>query len=458
MPSETVSVVPAVSDIPCECGRPQWIDSPDVQGRAQSLAVAFEQAYGRAPTGVWAAPGRANLMGEYIDFSGGMCLPFAHQYVTLTAAARRGDGVIHARSLQDTDRSVADNAPRSIALAEIAPGRIEGWFGYVAGVAWGMNRVAAGLSSHEPVPEMALPQDFGADVMVDSTVPIGAGLASSAALECSVALALYSLHCECDEPGERVRRGLARACMDAENFIVGASTGGLDQTASLRAHRGETLALDCRTFDVRSLPADPSAAGLTWLAVDTRAPHQLADGRYGSRRAQCDAAASYMGVERLRDLLPEHPVDAHVAGVLARYDALVAEGVPLDEDPVGTRLRLRHSMTEMVRSVAIADLLSDQETDWNQLGRLLVEGHESMRDDCQVSVRELDLAVSACLEAGAVGAKVVGGGFGGSVIVLVPEDKVHTLAEHVHREFCRTGFTVPQFLTLTPSDAARRIL
>ncbi|RLP59841.1 galactokinase, partial [Kocuria rhizophila] len=265
-----MSCEPAVVAPPEEAGCPQWVPQPDVLARAELLSERFERAYGRAPVGVWAAPGRANLMGEYIDYSGGMCLPFAHQYVTLTAAAPRTDGVLRALSLQDADESVADHRLRTTSVADIAPGAIGGWFGYAAGVAWGMQRVASGHSDHPvAVPGLALAPDFGADLMVDSTVPIGAGLASSAALECSVALALFSLSTGDDAPDDRLRRALARACMDAENHIVGANTGGLDQTASLRSHAGETLALDCRDFDAARLPADPSTAGLTWPAPDT---------------------------------------------------------------------------------------------------------------------------------------------------------------------------------------------
>ena len=454
-----MSCEPSVAPAPQERACPQWVTQPDVAERARLLSERFERAFGRPPVGVWAAPGRANLMGEYIDFSGGMCLPFAHQYVTLTAAAPRTDGMLRAHSLQDTDESVADARLRAVPVAEVAPGGISGWFGYAAGVAWGMNRVATGRSAHPvAVPELALAPGFGADLMVDSTVPIGAGLASSAALECSVALALFSLSTGEDHPDDHLRRALARACMDAENYIVGANTGGLDQTASLRSQQGETLALDCRDFDVVSLPADPAAAGLTWLAVDTRAPHRLADGQYSSRRAECEAAAAVLGVARLRDALPPHPGDDDAAATLARFDALVAAGAPLDGDPEGVRLRLRHSLTEMVRSVQIADELGSADPDWRLVGRLLVAGHESMRLDCRVSVPELDAAVTGCLDAGALGAKVVGGGFGGSVLALARTEDVDALAASVCERFGARGFRDPLFLTLTPSPAGRRIV
>ncbi|WP_191551037.1 galactokinase [Kocuria rhizophila] len=391
-----MSCEPAVVAPPEEAGCPQWVPQPDVLARAELLSERFERAYGRAPVGVWAAPGRANLMGEYIDYSGGMCLPFAHQYVTLTAAAPRTDGVLRALSLQDADESVADHRLRTTSVADIAPGAIGGWFGYAAGVAWGMQRVASGHSDHPvAVPELALAPDFGADLMVDSTVPIGAGLASSAALECSVALALFSLSTGDDAPDDRLRRALARACMDAENHIVGANTGGLDQTASLRSHAGETLALDCRDFDA--------------------------------------------------------------AAVLERFDALLRAGATTGADPEGMRLRLRHSLTEMVRSVRIADQLATAAPDWALVGRLLVAGHESMRLDCQVTVPELDAAVSACLDAGALGAKVVGGGFGGSVIALAREDELDELAASVCSAFSDHGFRDPLFLTLNPSPAGQRV-
>ena len=444
---------------PEDFARPRWVARPDVRERAQRLSHTFEEAYGRPPVGVWAAPGRANLMGEYVDFSGGMCLPFAPQYITLTAAAPRGDGVLNAQSLQDADQSVADDRPRSARVSDIAPGVVSGWFGYVAGVAWGMNRVGLGESAHPvAVPELALPAGFGADLMVDSTVPIGAGLASSAALECSVALALFSLNTGNDHPDDAQRRALARSCMDAENYIVGANTGGLDQTASLRSHAGETLALDCRDFDVARLPADPALAGLTWLAVDTRAPHKLADGQYSSRRAECEAAAAVLGVPTLRDALPEHPTPDDAAAVLERFDHLLGAGAEITEDREGTRLRLRHSLTEMVRSVQISDLLRADSPDWSLVGRLLVEGHTSMRDDCQVTVPELDAAVDGCLRAGALGAKVVGGGFGGSVIALMPTESVAHVAVSVQYCFAQNGYPDPLFLTLEPSRAGRRVL
>lgn len=254
---------------PEDFARPRWVGQPDVLERAQRLSQKFEEAYGRAPVGVWAAPGRANLMGEYVDFSGGMCLPFAHQYVTLTAAAPREDGVLNAQSMQDADESVADDRPRSTRIDDIEPGVISGWFGYVAGVAWGMNRVARGASAHPvAVPELGLPTSFGADLMVDSTVPIGAGLASSAALECSVALSLFSLNTGNDHPNDALRRALARACMDAENYIVGANTGGLDQTASLRSHAGRSWRWTAAISTSSAYPPIPrSPASRGWPSI-----------------------------------------------------------------------------------------------------------------------------------------------------------------------------------------------
>ncbi|MFZ5872332.1 MAG: galactokinase, partial [Actinomycetota bacterium] len=269
----------------------------------------------------------------------------------------------------------------------------------------------------------------GVDIAVDGSVPLGAGLSSSAALECAVAVALAQLTgLPLDDDG---RARLAAACVRAENVVAGAPTGGMDQAVSLRAREGHALLLDSTDFSVRHVPFDLAGHGLALLVVDTRAPHRLVDGQYANRRATCERAASALGVRVLADLGP----DADLSG--------------LDE---AARRRVRHVVGEVARVHAVVDLLRAGRVE--ETAPHLDASHASLRDDYEVSSPELDLAVEAARSAGALGARMTGGGFGGSAIALVREAELSTVAEAVQKAFSHNGFTEPAFLVATASAGA----
>src|SRR5499427_6185172 len=349
--------------------------APAVPALADQVAKEFLARHGTPPEGVWHAPGRVNLMGEHTDYNEGWVLPFAMDRGVVVAAARRGDGVLELSSRQ------APDDPVSLPLATLAPGAVAGWAAYPAGVAWAMR--AAGLAVG------------GASLVIDSDLPQGAGLSSSAAIECAVAIALAGLY-RVDVP----RTELARLARRAENEMVGVPSGIMDQSASLLCQAGHALLLDCRSGETTPVPFDPAAAGLALLVVDTGVRHALTDGRYAERRAECEQAARALGVPSLRDVADP-----------ARTAAI--------GDPVLAR-RARHVISDNCRVRAAADLLGVG--DVAGLGQLLHDSHASLRDDFEISWPQADVAAETAERAGALGARMVGGGFGGSVIALVPAD------------------------------------
>lgn len=434
------------------------IDAPDLAPEEARIRALFQERYGRPAEIVAACPGRLNLLGEHIDYSGGTCLPIALPQVTLVAAARGEAGRLRAASVLSAGDALVSEIPSAeISIGHPALSGENSWFGYVAGVWAGMNELGD--------ERLRLPEDLGADLLITSTVPTGAGLSSSAAIEGAVGLALLRLagsDSSGTENDDDVRRLLAQACMWAENEIVGANTGGLDQTAALRAEAGQMLVLDCRDFSVEQKPFDVASAGLALLVIDTHAPHQLADGQYARRRANTETAARHLEVDLLRNALSERPTLAEVEDVLARWDSLGLAETDLGEDPGIMLRRLRHSLTEMARVQAIQDLMEDAATtDWTAVGRLVSETHASLRDDYEVTVPRLDVAASAAEQAGALGARMVGGGFGGSVMALVRETDVETVSRAVFEAFEREGFIAedgagaPEFLLAVPSEKGR---
>jgi galactokinase len=431
---------------------PVWYPLPAEPEAARRVADAFEVAYGHPPDGVWAAPGRVNLIGEHVDYNAGLCLPFALPQRTFVALGVRADSRLRLRSVQLADQPLSDQPPSgqpsggdadggragdaagtwSGSLDEVGPGLVPGWTGYVAGVPWALARDGF------EVP--------GFDAVIDGQVPFGSGLSSSAALECAVAVALdevAGLGLAGTDAG-RVR--LAAACVRAENEVAGAPTGGLDQTASLRCRAGSAALLDCADFSVEQVPFDPAAAGLELLVMDTRAHHQHSDGQYGARREDCGRLATLLGVASLRDVAPG---DLDVAA------AAVSAAVP-DAD-TATRLlrRLRHVVTEIDRVRATVELLRAGRL--REIGPLLEASHASLRADYQVSCAELDLACRAAVGAGALGARMTGGGFGGSAIALVESAAVDAVASAVTAAFAAAGFVPPAFLRAVPSAPACRI-
>ena len=373
----------------------------------------FRARFGGAADGVWLAPGRANLMGEHTDYNEGFVLPFALGQGIVAAAARRADRRLVLCSAQEPG-SVA-----SVVLDDLEPGRVTGWAAYPAGVAWAL--AAAGYQ----VP--------GACLAIDSDVPAGAGLSSSAALECVTALALTEL------AGLSVdRRELAAIARRAENEFAGVPTGIMDQSASLLSRSGHALLLDCRSLETAQVPFDPAASGSRLLLINTRARHVLSAGEYGQRRAECERAARLLGVPSLRYL-----TDVADVGRLT--------------DPV-LRRRARHVVTDDQRVLEVVALLeSGSASVFEEIGLLLTQAHVSLRDDFEVSWPEADVAVDEALAAGALGARMIGGGFGGSVLALARPAAAGAVRAAVAEAFARRSWTGPAFLDAAPSASARRV-
>ena len=381
---------------------------------ARRAQQAFADRFGSAPDGVWAAPGRVNVIGEHTDYNAGFVLPVALPHTTRAAVSRRDDGRVVFASVQD-DGSVVE-----LDLAELAPGRPEGWAAYPAGVVWGLRERLGG----------------GVSVLVESDVPVGAGLSSSAALTCSVALALRDLAAPELGPLDLVE--LARR---AENDFVGAPTGILDQSASVLCTAGHALFLDTRDRTSEQVPLDLAAAGLELLVVDSGVTHEHAGGGYGDRRRECELAAERLGVAFLREI-------DDVTGLEP-----LADGTP--EGAVLLR-RARHIVTENARVLEVVAALRG-EADPRTIGPILTAGHDSLRDDFEISVPMLDAIVESTTEAGAHGARMVGGGFGGSAIALVEADRMDAVLAAVRERFAREGQDQPRTFTAVPSAGARRV-
>ena len=371
--------------------------------------AAFAERFGSDPEGVWAAPGRVNVIGEHTDYNDGYVLPVALPHTTRAAVARRTDGRIALASLQ------GDGAVVELGIDELAPGRPDGWAGYPAGVVEGLREhLAAGVS-----------------LLVDTDVPVGAGLSSSAALTCSVALALRDLVAP-----DLTLEDLVELARRSENDFVGAPTGILDQSASLLCTAGNALFLDTREQRTDQVPLDLAGKGLELLVVDTGTSHTHADGGYGDRRRECEEAAARLGVPALRDI-------ADVDGLVGLEDAVLLR-------------RARHIVTENARVLEVVRILRG-DADPRAIGPVLTVGHASLRDDFQISTEELDACVDAAVRAGAHGARMVGGGFGGSAVVLVDRDRAATVADAVRERFAREGHAPPRTFDVVPSAGARRL-
>lgn len=538
----------------------EWLSPGDQQLIARELSEQFREVFGREAAGVWFAPGRANLNGEHIDFHGGRCLPMALAHGTYVAAAPREDGTLRLRTLNEQ----LDDGVKTVVMCEIGPkqetppaGASEHandsahsdksahsddseteWTRYVSGTLWALRLLGA------EEPEFAVDEDFGADLLITSTLPIGGGLSSSAALECSSMLAFVAMGTEFgrnypgdalnDALGDEQRARLAAACMRAEVEVVDAGTGGLDQTTSLRGREGHLVALDCRDFTVERLLMAPLLEEYTFLAVDTGQAHWLGDGQFGDRRKDAEAAMRLLGHTRLRDALPENPDGDDVAELLSVFDQRVkqareagpeaetgsTEPVLSGRDTQACRRRLRHALSEMVRSERLRALLlkvapetvaatagsgvgsetgaeavntasasassahlsaagsppdegpgslnrdatpegtnelapesgADLAGVATQIGEIMTEGHESMRDDAEVSFERADEVVDVALMNGAEGARLIGGGFGGSVLVLARKEALCDLTPALAE--VSKGI---RLVEVTPSSPARAL-
>ena len=370
-----------------------------------TLESAFQELFGRKAEVLAEAPGRVNLIGEHIDYSEGFVLPFAIADRTYAAIARNNDGLVRIASQQRKNRIF------TIDISDVKPGSAGDWEKYVLGIIWTLD-----IST-------------GVDILVDGHVPSGAGLSSSAALECSVAVglnALFSLGKSLED--------LARATQKAENDYVGMPCGIMDQSVSLMGREGSALLLDCRDLSTESVPFDVASQGLELLIIDTQAHHALVDGGYAERRASCESVAAKFSIPSMRNLTME---------VLNSRKSEITEV---------EYLRARHAVTEIARvKDAVAALKA---SDFITLGRLINESHISLRDDYTVSCPELDAAVDAALAAGALGSRMVGGGFGGSAIALIKADRIESVKEAIKKSYAAKGFKAPRFFTSLPSAGA----
>jgi galactokinase len=374
-----------------------------------ALENTFLELFGHKPEVLADAPGRVNLIGEHIDYSEGFVLPFAIADRTYAAIARNNDGLVRIASQQRKNRIFA------IDINDVKPGSAGDWEKYVLGVIWTL-----GITT-------------GVDILVDGHVPSGAGLSSSAALECSVAVGLNALF----NLGKSLE-DLARATQKAENDYVGVPCGIMDQSVSLMGREGSALLLDCRDLTTESVPFDVASAGLELLIIDTQAHHALVDGGYAERRASCESVAAKFGIPSMRHLTMEI-LDAR------RNELTEVEYI-----------RARHAVTEIQRvKDAVAALTS---SDFTALGALINQSHISLRDDYTVSCPELDAAVDASIAAGALGSRMVGGGFGGSAIALIKADQIGAVKEAIKDAYAAKGFKAPRFFTSLPSAGASATL
>ncbi len=358
----------------------------------------------------WRAPGRVTIVGEHTDYNAGLALTFAiDRACTATVRVIDHEGVVI--------RSAQRPQQLDIGRRDLVPGLVKNWGAYPAGVAWAMAQRGVQLP--------------GLMIEVDSNVPYGSGLSSSAALTCSVAGALNDLL----ELGFDTLDLLAITIV-AENDFANAPTGGMDQLTSLLAVAGQALLCDMRTNETKLVPFDLEPAGLALLVVDTKAEHRNSESEYRQRRDGCHRAAAQLGLASLRDV-----------------DDLPGALAALESDEL--RRYTTHVVTENQRVRDIVTLL--EANDIRGIGPLLSETHASLRDEYRISIPELDVAVEALLSAGALGAHMTGGGFGGSVVALVETDLIAAASDAVAHAYSRHSFTAPVSFICSPSMGAHRV-
>jgi galactokinase len=373
------------------------------------VRTAFRTLTGGAPAGVWAAPGRVNIIGDHTDYNEGFVLPVAIDREVLVAVRPRDDDLVRARSLQETDSA-------SFALSEVKVGRQQGWIAYIAATAWALRREGVDVG--------------GFDLVLDGGVPAGSGLASSAAVECATAIALAELY-----GGHLDPTALALAARRGEVEIVGVPVGVMDQMAAMTCRTGHALFLDTRSLSPEHLPFDLAQRGLALLVIDVRCPRRLLEGEYALRRADCEIAAQALGVASLRD-------------------AKMADVEHASLEPRIHR-RARHVVSENRRVLDVASLL--RHGGHAGIGPLLTESHMSLRDDYEVSTPELNAAVEASLAGGALGARMTGAGFGGCAIALVAKDGSNDVRGSILDRFQSDGRREPDVFEVAAVAGAHRV-
>lgn len=378
----------------------------------QRVTDRFRALTGNAPAGVWAAPGRVNVIGEHTDYNAGFALPMAIDRHTVVAVGLRSDGRVRVGSTLSDD--IVD-----VELNACVPGSVSGWSAYPLGVVWALG----GSEGSAP----------GLDIVIDTDVPIGAGLSSSAAIECAVAVALNDLW----DLG-RNTIDLARAGQRAENKMVGAPTGLMDQIASMHGRDHSVVFIDCRDDSVEVVPFALDAHDLALLVMNSRVHHSHATGGYGERRAACERAATALGVSSLRAVTVER---------LGELRGLVDDA---------TFRRARHVVTENERVESTVAALRERGP--LAIGELLYESHLSMRDDFQISVPQIDVAVETAREHGAIGARLTGGGFGGAAIAVAPRSALPGIEAAVREAYAANRFDAPELFVVAPSNGAGRLV
>lgn len=379
---------------------------------ALEVAAAFRRHYKTEPR-LFRAPGRVNLIGEHTDYNDGYVLPIAIDRDTVVAASARNDRLLQILSL-NLDQS------REVNLDRIGPGRTGDWIDYVAGIAAALS--ARGIRLR------------GASMALKSDIGIGSGLSSSAALEVSLGKALLSL-----AEASIDNLSLALAGQTAEHQHVGIQCGIMDQFASVHALANHAMLLDCRSHEARQIPLDLRDCRI--VICDSRVKHTLASSEYNQRRRDCQA-----GVKLLSSVLPEIQALRDVGmNDLESNRALLNDTV---------YRRCRHVVRENARTLKAAEALSQGNI--AEFGRLMSESHRSLRDDYEVSCRELDLLVECAMsQPDVLGARMTGGGFGGCTVNLVREDRVESFRENVAREYqARTKIT-PEIFAVEAAAGAR---
>lgn len=355
----------------------------------------------------WRVPGRVNLIGEHLDHNGGGVLPIAIDRSLLVKARARPDDIVN----------VWSRGERASFCVDVSPGEVTDWSAYAAGAVWALRGAGVTVT--------------GADLVLESDLPVGAGLSSSAAMTCGIALALSDLAGD-----ERPREDLAVLARAAENDFVGVPTGLMDQYAVLLAQAGHALHVDFGSTPpaVEPIPVDWADAGLTLAVIDTKVHHALASSEYAVRREECSDIAESLALDSLASI--------GLDGLLSLTDET-------------RKARARHVLTESTRVRGAVTAL--RRRDWNQFGAMLTSSHESLRDDFAVSCEELDVAVDAATASGALGARMTGGGFGGSAIALIEPEKVDALRSRLEAAYAARSWASPEVFTVQPAPGATRL-